>query len=261
MSFSRSAVIVFGFLGASVLACGRTDLDGPFGSVGTIPITTGAGGSSQATGAAGAGLGGSSGSGVGGSTGPAPGTGLGGSASGEGQGGSSAITGAAGSSVGAAGSGEGGHAGSAGAGGVSGTGAAGSSAGGSSAGGAAGSSQGGAGGLGLNTLCDPVAQDCAAGLRCDLPDSGPLAFVCIMDAGGSGAQGQMCQESSQDCAKGSTCIQPVGRRGQPVAPATCFVLCHATSDCPSETECFGVGLFNDGGNRVRAGICQAPLGN
>lgn len=228
MNDRRLSVIGLGVLTACFFGCGRTELDGPF-AASTIPITTGSGGDAQSTGVAGAGsVGGSGGAGeagigAGGQSGGAAGSG--------GQGGG--FAGAGGSPTGAAG-----QAGSAG---------------------AAGGSQGGAGGsLALNTLCDPVAQNCAAGLRCDLPDSGPLAFACIVDAGGSGEEGQTCQESSQDCAKGSTCVQPVGRMRQPVGPATCFVFCNTDAECPSGNACFGVGLFNDGGSRLRTGICEQP---
>jgi hypothetical protein len=228
MKYCRLSVIGVGVLTACFLGCGRTELDGPFAAAGTIPITTGSGGDDQSTGVAGAG----SVAGNGGSE-PPP---VGGSA-----GAGEAGAGAGGQSVGAAGSGGSGQGGSAG---------------------AAGGSQGGAGGgLALNTLCDPVAQNCTAGLRCDLPDAGPLAFACIVDAGGSGGEGQMCQESSQDCAKGSTCVQPVGRMRQPVGPATCFVFCNTAAECPSGNACFGVGLFNDGGSRLRTGICEQPANN
>ena len=251
MNYCRLSVIGLGVLSACSFGCGRTDLDGPFAATSTIPITTGAGGDDQSTGVAGAG----SVAGNGGSQ-PPP---LGGSgaagAAGTGEGGKSGGAAGSGGSAGAGvagGAGQGG--GFAGAGAPL-TGAAGQS----GSAGAAGGSQGGAGGgLALNTLCDPVAQNCAAGLRCDLPDSGPLAFACIVDAGGSGGEGQMCQESSQDCAKGSTCVQPVGRRRQPVEPATCFVFCNSAAECPSGNDCFGVGLFNDGGSRLRTGICEQP---
>jgi hypothetical protein len=246
MKYCRLSVIGVGVLTACFFGCGRTELDGPFAAASTIPITTGSGGDDQSTGVAGAGsVAGNAGSEappVGGSAGAGEaGTGAGGRSAGGSAGAGEAGTGAGGQSVGAAGSGGSGQGGSAG---------------------AAGGSQGGAGGgLALNTLCDPVAQNCAAGLRCDLPDSGPLAFACIADAGGSGGEGQMCQESSQDCAKGSTCVQPVGRMRQPVGPATCFVFCNTAAECPSGNACFGVGLFNDGGSRLRTGICEQPPNN
>jgi hypothetical protein len=53
----RLSVIGLGLLGAGFLGCGRTDLDGAFATAGTIPITTGMGGSTEPTGGAGAGTG------------------------------------------------------------------------------------------------------------------------------------------------------------------------------------------------------------
>jgi hypothetical protein len=231
----RSSVIRLGFLCAALLACGRTDLDGPFAAAGTIPITTGAAGDSQSTGVAGA----SPATGSGGSEQPPNGSGG---------------AGEAGSRTGEAGSGDGGHAGNMGQGGSFGSGSAGS----------AGGGEGGAGGSGsISAPCDPVAQNCGPGLRCDFPNSGPLALQCITDAGGKGPEGQICQDSSQDCAKGSTCVQPVGGRSErPSGSATCFVFCFSSADCPGGIGCTHVVLFNDGGSRVRMGICQtAPPNN
>jgi len=231
----RLSVIGLGLLCAAFIACGRTDLDGSFTAAGTIPITTGAAGDSQSAGVAGAG----------------PATGSGGS---EQPPNGSGSAGESGNRTGEAGSGDSGHAGSIGQGGSFGSGSAGS----------AGGGQGGVGGSGsVNAPCDPVAQNCGPGLRCDFPNSGPLAFQCIMDAGGKGAEGQICQDSSQDCAKGSTCIQPVrARSGRPSGSATCFVFCNSSADCPSGNGCSHVVLFNDGGSRVRMGICEgAPPNN
>jgi hypothetical protein len=229
----RLSVIGLGLLGAGFLGCGRTDLDGPFATIGKIPITTGAAGGTEPTGAAGA---------AGRNTGEA------GATTGE----AGASAGSAGSSsTGEAGGGEGGQAGSLGQGGSSGT-------------GAAGSSQGGSGGtVSIGSVCDPVAQNCGPGLRCDLPDMALLAFQCIVDAGGTGGEAQTCQVSSQDCAKGSTCIQPVRRgSGIPIGPAMCFVFCNADADCPSGSVCSDPLVFNQAnGSSIRAGICQIPPPN
>jgi hypothetical protein len=249
MSYELS-VIGLGVLTACFVGCGRTELDGPFSAASTISITTGSAANDQSTGAAGAGsVTGDGGVGVAG----VGGTNEGGQAGGLAGSGGSAETGGVGGLAGGAGQG----------GGLAGTGAPLTGAAGQAgSAGAAGGSQGGmGGGLALNTLCDPIAQNCAAGLRCDLPDAGPLAFACIVDAGGSGGEGQVCQDSSQDCAKGSTCVQPVGRMGRPVGPATCFVFCNTAAECPSGNDCFGVGIFNDGGSRLRTGICQQPANN
>jgi hypothetical protein len=229
----KVSVIGLGFLCAVFLGCGRTDLDGPFATIGAIPITTGAAGGTEPTGGAGA---------AGSNTGEA------GATTGE----AGAGAGAAGSSrTGEAGGGDGGQAGSLGQGGSSET-------------GAAGSSQGGSGGsVSGGSVCDPVAQNCGPGLRCDLPDMALLAFQCIVDGDGTGGEGQSCQDSSHDCAKGSTCIQPVRRgSGRPIGPAMCFVFCNTDPDCPSGSVCSDPLVFNQAnGSSIRAGICQIPRPN
>jgi hypothetical protein len=251
----RMSVIAFSSLCVAFLACGRTDIYGSFAEPGTIPVTTGAGGTGDSTGAAGGtGIGGSSarpsdgGQGNAGAAGNNVGaagnnTGEAGASSGE----AGASTGEGGNgSTGAAGSGAGGHAGSSGQGGSAGIGA--------------GGSQGGEGGSsGIGAACNPVAQNCGAGLRCDLPSSGPLAFECVMDVGGSGTEGQICSESGQDCAKGATCVQTVNRAGMPIGPARCFVFCNSRADCPSGNRCVSAQLMPDaagnGAGNIRTGIC------
>src|SRR5579862_6994156 len=209
----RLCAIGLGLLCAGVIACGRTEIDGPFAAAaGTLPITTGASGGGESTGVAGAGSGGAG-------------------ALGSGAAGAGASAGAAGNSTGAAGSSSTGEAGGEGQAGSQGIG-------GSSETGAAGSGQGGSGGSsGVGDACNPVSQNCGPGLRCDLPDSGPLAFECIIDVGGSGTEGQICRESGQDCAKGATCIQGVDRAGTPIGPARCFVFCNRRADCPQGDRC------------------------
>ncbi|HEV3188968.1 MAG TPA: hypothetical protein VGY54_00655 [Polyangiaceae bacterium] len=255
----RLSVVSLGFLFAGFLGCGRSPLFDAFATdAGTMPITTGAGGGSESTGVGG--------------TGPMTGaaTGEAGSSTGQpgnsaGQAGSSA-GGLAGSGAGEAGSGAGGHAGSSGDEGGSGVGGhAGSvgQGGSSGSGGAsgAGGSQGGSGGsISVGNACNPVAQNCGPGLRCDLPDSGPLMFQCIMDGGATGSEGQICRELSQDCAKGSTCIQIVNRSGRSIGSPHCFVFCNADADCPKGDRCDDALLMPDGGGNsgenVRTGICR-----
>jgi hypothetical protein len=249
---ARLSAVGLGLLWACFLGCGRTDIDGPFAAASTIPIMTGAGGSEQSTGAGGAGNGTAGGSepGPDGDSGSAGARGSNTGEAGTTRGEAGNDTGEAGSSSGGAGSDFGGHAGSAGQGGSPGTGAAGS----------AGGSPGGAGGSsGVGNACNPVAQNCGPGLRCDLPDSGPLAFECVMDVGGSGAEGQICREAGQDCAKGATCIQTVDGAGTPIGPARCFVFCNSRADCPRADRCVDARLMPDvttnGAGNIRTGIC------
>jgi hypothetical protein len=105
------------------------------------------------------------------------------------------------------------------------------------------------------SACDPIAQQCAAGLRCDLSSTGPLAFVCVPDGGGSGGEGHLCQDSSQDCVKGTTCLQPANRRGSPIGPGRCFAYCNTAADCSNGNGCAPVDVLTDGGGGVRVGIC------
>jgi hypothetical protein len=248
MMIYRLSAVSLGFLFAGFLGCGRSPLFDAFAtSAGTMPITTGAGGGSESTGVGGTGPMTGAGTGEpGSSTGEAGNSaGRGGSSAG-GQAGSSAgeagsrASGHAGSSAGEGGSGGGGHAGSVGQGGSSGS--------------------GGASGVSVGNACNPVAQNCGPGLRCDLPDSGPLMFQCIMDAGATGSEGQICRELSQDCAKGSTCIQIVSRSGRPIGSPHCFVFCNTDTDCQNGNMCDDALLMPDGGGNsganVRTGICR-----
>ena len=117
------------------------------------------------------------------------------------------------------------------------------------------SGAGSSGAISETSACDPVAQQCAAGLRCDLSSMGPLAFMCVPDGGGSGGEGQFCQDSSQDCVKATTCLQPTNRRGNPIGPSRCFAYCNTAADCSNGTGCAPVDVLTDGGGGVRVGIC------
>jgi hypothetical protein len=137
-----------------------------------------------------------------------------------------------------------------GSGGTGGAGDAGSSTGGS--GGTGGSGTGGSTDAGIYE-CDPVAQDCAAGLRCDLPDNGHFVFRCLPDKGGQAGQNQVCQDST-DCIKGASCLQDSDRFGNPIGSALCTVFCYVNADCPRGNHCLGTGIVGSGGD-LTFGLC------
>jgi len=101
--------------------------------------------------------------------------------------------------------------------------------------------------------CDPVAQDCAPGLRCDLPDNGQFVFRCLPDAGGKQGQNQVCEDST-DCIVGASCLQDSDRFGNPIGKALCTVFCYVNADCPAGNHCLGTGIIGADGE-LTFGLC------
>jgi hypothetical protein len=104
--------------------------------------------------------------------------------------------------------------------------------------------------------CDPSAQDCGAGQRCNLVGAGPNNAValtaCVPE--GAVASGDACVRAdgrlgADQCARGLTCVN----FGQAmVSQRACQPLCRSTADCTGGAACIVVS------DAPRAGVCRAP---
>jgi len=90
----------------------------------------------------------------------------------------------------------------------------------------------GGGSEGGGAACDPVAQDCAMGQRCDMfcmAGSPAPVLMCTTDSGGTGMHGDECG-TMKGCAKGNTCLTTSGK-------SNCRQFCNEDTDCPMGKTC------------------------
>jgi hypothetical protein len=89
--------------------------------------------------------------------------------------------------------------------------------------------------------CDPYAQNCPAGSKCDFGCDGTTAAVACRADNGSGALGSACS-ASIPCAKGTGCLT------SPDAGSTCLKYCAGDGDCATGQRCHNVDVtVNCGG--------------
>ncbi len=102
--------------------------------------------------------------------------------------------------------------------------------------------------------CDPAAQDCGAGQRCNFAGAGmnnAVALTACMPAG-MGAEGAACMRAdgrlgADDCGVGLSCVN----FGQATASQrTCQRLCRSSADCMGDAACVVVS------DAPRGGICR-----
>ena len=81
--------------------------------------------------------------------------------------------------------------------------------------------------------CDPAAQDCASGSKCDFGCQGDAAVVACRPDNGTAAIGATCSTTTMQCAKGSGCVTMPG--GGP----TCRKYCagDGDGDCATGERC------------------------
>ncbi len=83
------------------------------------------------------------------------------------------------------------------------------------------------------TGCDPAAQNCSAGSKCDFGCQGTTAAVACRADNGSGARGDTCS-AAMPCAKGAGCLTT------PDAGSTCLKYCAGDGDCLTTERCHNV---------------------
>jgi len=106
-----------------------------------------------------------------------------------------------------------------------------------------------------NMMCDPVAQNCAAGSKCELSCVPVTGLRCAPDPMTGGAHGDACGQSIGDCQKGAVCIlnMPAG------TGARCRKYCTSSATCPGGGTCQAVNLAcNDMDPAVMLGLCSFP---
>jgi hypothetical protein len=81
--------------------------------------------------------------------------------------------------------------------------------------------------------CDPAAQDCAAGSKCDFGCQGTAAAVACRADNGSGALGDVCS-AAMPCAKGAGCLTTAD------AGSRCLKYCAGDGDCLTTERCHNV---------------------
>jgi hypothetical protein len=79
--------------------------------------------------------------------------------------------------------------------------------------------------------CDPAAQDCASGSKCDFGCQGDAAVVACRPDNGTAAIGAACSTTTMQCTKGSGCVTMPG--GGP----TCRKYCAGDGDCATGERC------------------------
>jgi hypothetical protein len=109
--------------------------------------------------------------------------------------------------------------------------------------------------------CDVIRQDCGAGFKCTLFQTGgganaSIEATCEPSSGSAAAEAPCTRTNNQlgddDCAPGGFCSN-VGWPGSLAAPMRhCNPLCHGDSDCPTLQRC--VRLSTDG----LSGFCVKP---
>jgi hypothetical protein len=93
-------------------------------------------------------------------------------------------------------------------------------------------SDAGTGSEGGTQLCDPAAQDCASGSKCDFGCEGTTAVVACRPDNGSAAIGAACSTTTMQCAKGSGCVA-IASGGGPL----CRKYCAGDGDCATGERC------------------------
>ena len=89
--------------------------------------------------------------------------------------------------------------------------------------------------------CDPYAQDCPTGSKCDLGCDGTTSTVACRTDNDGGAIGSACS-TSMTCAKGSGCL------ALPTVGTSCLKYCAGDGDCATGERCHNVDVtFNCGG--------------
>jgi len=83
------------------------------------------------------------------------------------------------------------------------------------------------------TGCDPVAQDCAAGQKCDFGCQGSAAALSCMAGADGGAIGSTCTTATP-CARGGACLTA------PDAGSLCRKYCAGDGDCATGERCHNV---------------------
>ena len=82
--------------------------------------------------------------------------------------------------------------------------------------------------------CDPAAQNCAAGEKCDFFCQGDTAVVACQASTAGGAVGSACSLTTMPCARGSGCVVMPG--GGPL----CRKYCAGDGDCATGERCHNV---------------------
>jgi hypothetical protein len=83
--------------------------------------------------------------------------------------------------------------------------------------------------------CDPAAQDCPAGSKCDFGCQGSAAVVSCRADNDGGALGGTCS-STMPCARGNGCLTA------PDAGSACRKYCAGDGDCLTGERCHNVSV-------------------
>jgi hypothetical protein len=86
---------------------------------------------------------------------------------------------------------------------------------------------------GVVATCDPAAQDCVAGSKCDFGCQGTTAAVSCRSDNGSGALGDACS-AAMPCTKGAACLT------MPATGSLCLKYCAGDGDCLTTQRCHNV---------------------
>ena len=111
--------------------------------------------------------------------------------------------------------------------------------------------------IGVST-CDPVCQSgCACDRRCVLNTDTYASFLCeataLAPTSFIAVQGTCNGASSANCAPGSVCIS------DDVCPWTCFKTCRKDVDCPTNSRCSAVTLYDKNTQPVpNVFLCTPP---
>lgn len=97
--------------------------------------------------------------------------------------------------------------------------------------------------------CDPVAQDCLPGQRCDFTCEGGARFICFDGEGAVGIDG-ICGPMRGWCGKGLTCVATSSTLG------ICKKFCNQDSDCPAGKHCGTLGLVCSMGGAAMGFMCE-----
>ena len=81
--------------------------------------------------------------------------------------------------------------------------------------------------------CDPYAQNCPAGLKCDFGCDGTASTIACRADNGGGAVGSACS-TPMACAKGGGCLI------MPLMDGACRKYCAGDGDCATGERCHNV---------------------
>jgi hypothetical protein len=94
--------------------------------------------------------------------------------------------------------------------------------------------------------CDPYAQDCPAGSKCDFGCDGTASTIACRPDNGGGAVGAACS-TPMACSRGTGCLI------MPLMAGACRKYCASDADCATGERCHNVEVT------VNCGGPQTPL--